>query len=453
MTLSPSTGVRGVARSEGACGTVCLDGVRLLGAEPTDVLVRDGVIAAVGARSESVGARQVDATGLVMLPAFVDLHTHLREPGAEEAETIASGTRAAAEGGYSDVFAMANCAPITDTPRRLTHIAAVAARTAACRVHPVGAITRGLAGRELAPLAEMAAAGARMFSDDGRCVTDAAVMRAALAEARRTGTVVAQHAQCDRLADAGQINAGPAAERTRLPPWPGVAEESIVARDAVLAGETGAALHVCHVSTAGTVEVVRWAKQRGLPVTAEVAPHHLVLDDSLAATGDTLYKVNPPLRGAGDVAALRAALADGTIDAVATDHAPHPAHRKAAEWCDAPFGMLGLETALAIVAEVLTACGAECGSEPDWALIADLMAHTPARIGGVAAVAGRSLRPGEPATFTLVDPAADWTVDPADSHSLSRNSPYAERKFRCRPITTVVSGTVTSDRAGLLTPR
>ena len=381
-----------------------------------------------------------------MLPAFVDLHTHLREPGDEEAETIASGTRAAAAGGFSDVFAMANCDPVTDSARRVEHIAGLA-RNAACRVHPVGAVTVGLAGEQLAPIAEMARAGARMFSDDGRCVTDAALLRAALRESGRARTLVAQHAQCDRMAASGQVNAGSAAEATGLPPWPAVAEEAIAARDVVLAGETGARLHICHVSTAGTVEVVRWAKQRGWPVTAEVTPHHLLLTDDRVRTADATYKVNPPLRTAEDVGALRAALADGTIDVVATDHAPHAARRKTAQWRDAAFGMTGLESALSVVAEVLTGDGRD--GEPDWPLIAELMSRRPARIGGIEAIAGRPLDAGEPATFALVDPQARWRLDPAAMKSLSRNTPFAFMSFRHRVVATVVDGRVTSDAAGV----
>lgn len=438
MTGGAAAAARIPARHLGELGTAVLHRVRLLGGEPVDVRVSGGTIRAIGPDAAGPGARRVEADGLVMLPGFVDLHTHLREPGGEEAETIATGTRAAAAGGYSDVFAMANCTPVTDTPERVAHIAAIAAAAGACRVHPVGAITTGLAGTEPAPITAMAAAGARMFSDDGRCVDDPALLRGALAEARAAGVLIAQHAQCGPIAAAGQINAGPAAERTGLTPWPAVAEESVVARDVVLAAETGARLHVCHVSTAGTVEIIRWAKARGWPVTCEVAPHHLLLTDEHAAGGDTLYKVNPPLRRPGDVAALRAGLREGVIDAVATDHAPHPAHRKAADWCHAPFGMLGLETALAVVAEVL---GAD--AEPDWRLIAETMAHRPARIAGIDHFAGRPLAVGEPATFTLVDPHANWRVDPLVLHSLSTNTPFAPLCLRHRVCATVVAGAVT----------
>ncbi|KUL55367.1 dihydroorotase [Streptomyces sp. NRRL F-4489] len=436
-----------VARPLGPLDSVLLRGVRVLGQGATDVRIDSGRIAAMGpGADDGTAARRVDVSGLVMLPAFVDLHTHLREPGGEDSETIASGTRAAAAGGYSDVFAMANCRPVTDTPRRVESITDLAGRVGACRVHPVGAVTTGLRGQSLAPIGGMARAGARLFSDDGRCVDDPQLLREALLASREAGTVIAQHAQCPRLAGDGQINAGPVADHTGLPPWPAVAEETIAARDVVLAAETGSPLHICHVSTAGTVAVVRWAKQQGWPVTAEVAPHHLMLTDRSAAEADPLYKVNPPLRSAADVTALRAALADGTLDAVATDHAPHPAHRKANDWCHAPFGMLGLETALSVVAEVLVTSG----GGPDWARIAGVMSHQPARIGGITALAGRPLRAGEPATFTLIDPEADWRVDTGELHSLSTNTPFASMTFRNRVVATAVGGRLTHDRIDLL---
>ncbi|WP_326834596.1 dihydroorotase [Amycolatopsis rhabdoformis] len=432
------------ALSGAPLGDLVLTGAAPFGGAPVDLVLSAGRIAAVFPAGTAAGPSPVDGRGLVLLPAFVDLHTHLREPGGEDAETIATGTAAAAHGGYSDVFAMANCSPVTDTPERVRHVLDLAERTASCRVHAVGAITEGLAGQRLAPLDELAAAGARMFSDDGRCVDDPVLVRDALAAGLRTGAVVAQHAQCGRLAGEGQINAGPAAERTGLPPWPATGEETVVARDLVLAADAGAALHVCHVSTARTVALVRWAKEQGWPVTAEVTPHHLLLTDAEAASEDTRFKVNPPLRSPADVRALRAALIDGTIDAVATDHAPHTAAAKAADWCGAPFGMTGLETALAVVAEVLhTARGV------DWALLAQRMSQAPARIGGISAIAGRPIAVGEPATFTLVDPLARWTVDPADTAGRSHNTPFGGLSFTHRPVATVVDGHVTADRGGL----
>jgi dihydroorotase len=425
--------------SRGELDDVVLRGVRPLGGPATDLGIRAGLLV------ESAG-RSIDCTGLIALPAFVDLHTHLREPGGEDAETIASGTAAAAAGGYADVLAMANCSPVTDEPERVTHIRELASATAACRVHPVGAITTGLAGTSLAPIDDLAAVGVRMFSDDGKCVDHAGLLREALRIGRRTATVIAQHAQHGELAAHGQINEGPAAQHTGLPPWPAVAEETVVARDVIIAGETGGRLHVCHVSTAGTVEIVRWAKARGWPVTAEVTPHHLLLDDQQSRTGQTRYKVNPPLRTAADVAALRAALADGTIDAIATDHAPHSRSSKARPWREAPFGMTGLETALAVAAEVLL----DTDGRSDWATIADRMAHRPARIAGLGAIAGRPLRPGEPATLTLVKPDDRWWVDPTETAGKSANTPFARHCFHHRVVATIVEGHVTYDRHGLL---
>ncbi len=415
---------------------VLLSGVLPYGGEPADVLISDGTFVSFLPVGE--GAAQavtvIDATGLVMLPGFVDLHTHLREPGGEASETIATGTRSAAAGGFTDVFAMANTAPVTDTGEKVRHLLDLAENHAVCRVHPVGAITKGLQGLEPAPYSEMANAGVRMFSDDGRCVNNAALTRDALLAAARLDCVLAQHAQSGDLAGEGQINAGRAAESTGLPPWLGVAEETIIARDAILAAETGARLHVCHISTRRSVEIIRWAKSQGWPVTAEVTPHHLLLSDELAALTNTRYKVNPPLRSAEDVQALRAALVDGTIDAVATDHAPHTEEAKAQHWCDAPFGMIGLETALPVVAKVL-----EEAHALDWKEVAKLMSTTPARIGGISAFAGRPLSAGEPATFTLIGEIA-WTVDSRAQYSKSANNPFEGSIFRHRVVATALQG-------------
>lgn len=377
---------------------VTLRGVRPYGGPRRDVTVRDGRIRRVAPPAVDRGADDDD--GLILLPGLVDLHTHLREPGGEESETIATGTRSAAAGGFTDVFAMANTVPVTDTAARVRHLGELVASAASARVHAVGAITTGLAGERLAALVEMRDAGARLFSDDGKCVDDAGLMLRALRTAAEHGLVLAQHAQSAQIVGAGQVNAGPVAERTGLPPWHPAGEEAVIARDAILAGHTGAALHVCHLSTLGSVEVIRWAKAQGYPVTCEVTPHHLMLTDEVAAPGDRgdtsdpRYKVNPPLRAAGDVAALRQALRDGTIDAVATDHAPHTAASKARQWCAAPFGMTALETAVAVVAEVLTG-----PDGTDWELLSRLMSGNPARIGGITADAGRPLAETEPATF------------------------------------------------------
>lgn len=417
-----------------------LRGCRPYGKDPVNVWVRDGIIAGIGAdlvpSSDDVG--MIDADGLVLLPGLVDLHTHLREPGDENAETLATGSRAAAAGGYTDVFAMANTNPVTDSVERVEALRKAAGAQFDCRVHPVGAVTVGLAGTRLAPLAALSAAGVHVFSDDGRCVDDAGLMFAALRLGAEHGFLVAQHAQHGELAGAGQINAGLAATVTGLEPWPGVAEETVIARDVVLAAETGGALHVCHLSTARSVEVIRWAKEQGWSVTAEVTPHHLLLDDALAAVGDPLYKVNPPLRSHADVDALRQAVRDGTIDVVATDHAPHSTERKSGCWAGAAFGMTGLETALAVVAAVLEEEGAT-----DWAMVARLMSETPARLGRIGATAGRPLQAGEPATFCLVDTRSSWTVQTKEQHSKSANTPFAGRSFQSSVVGTAIEGRMT----------
>jgi dihydroorotase len=415
---------------------VILAGVLPYGKEPADVLISDGKFVSFAPTGHEPGKETtvIDVAGLIMLPGFVDLHTHLREPGGEASETIATGTRSAAAGGFTDVFAMANTDPVTDSGEKVRYLLDLAETHALCRVHPVGAITKGLQGLEPAPYAEMANAGARMFSDDGRCVNNAALTRNAMLDAARLDCVLAQHAQNGDLAGEGQINAGPAAESTGLPPWLGVAEETIIARDAILAAETGARLHVCHISTRRSADIIRWAKSQGWPVTAEVTPHHLLLSDELAALTNTRYKVNPPLRSADDVRALREALLDGTIDAVATDHAPHTDDAKARHWCDAPFGMTGLETALPVVAKVL-----EEAQTVDWSRVAELMSATPARIGGISSFAGRPLAAGEPATFTLVD-NADWTVNRENRYSKSANNPFEGTTFRHKVVATSLHG-------------
>lgn len=415
---------------------VVLSGVKPYGGPAADVLIKDGKFVSFLPEGQDHGPEThiVSGKGLIMLPGFVDLHTHLREPGGEASETIATGTRSAAAGGFTDVFAMANTNPVTDTGERVRHVLDLAAHHAACRVHAVGAITTGLQGVEAAPYEEMAAAGARMFSDDGRCVNNAALTRDALIAAAQLGCVVAQHAQSGDLAGEGQINAGPAAESTGLPPWLGVAEETIIARDAILAAETGSHLHICHISTRRSADIVRWAKSQGWPVSAEVTPHHLLLSDELAALTDTRYKVNPPLRSADDVHALRQALLDGTIDAIATDHAPHTKKSKAQHWCDAPFGMTGLETALPVLAKVL-----EDTDRLDWKRVADLLSAAPARIGGIGDIAGRPLTAGEPATFTLIE-SSEWTVSEESSYSKSSNNPFRGKDFRHKVVATSLDG-------------
>ncbi|GAA1891203.1 dihydroorotase [Asanoa iriomotensis] len=410
--------------------TFLVKGVSVLGAEPTDLLIRDGVVAEVG--GDARGAQVVDAAGLVALPGLVDLHTHLREPGREDAETVESGSRAAALGGYTAVCAMANTSPVADTAGVVEQVWRLGREAGLVDVQPIGAVTVGLAGQHLAELGAMAtsAAKVRIFSDDGHCVSDARLMRRALEYVKAFDGVIAQHAEEPRLTEGAQMHEGEVSARLGLTGWPAVAEEAIIARDALLAGHVGARLHVCHVSTAGSVDVIRQAKAAGVRVTAEVTPHHLLLTDERATSYDPVFKVNPPLRTKTDVAALRSALAEGLIDIVATDHAPHAVEDKECEWAYARPGMIGLETALSIVLDVLG---------PDWELIAERMSRTPARIAGLTEH-GRTPAPGEPATFTLFDPAARWEVDPTGSASRSRNTPYAGMTLPGRIVATFLRG-------------
>jgi len=420
-------------------GTWLIRGARPLGGEAADILVRDGLIDSVGTAGAPAGAQLLDAAGLIALPGLVDLHTHLREPGREDAETVETGTRAAALGGFTAVHAMANTEPAADTAGVVEQIWRLGRQAGHCDVHPVGAVTVGLAGAHLAELGAMAdsAARVRVFSDDGRCVSDAVLMRRALEYVKAFDGVIAQHAQEPRLTEGAQLNEGEVSGRLGLTGWPAVAEEAIVARDCLLAAHVGSALHVCHVSTAGSVEIIRWAKSKGWRVTAEVTPHHLLLTDDCAAGYDPVFKVNPPLRTAADVAALRAGLADGTIDCVATDHAPHPVEDKETEWDSAAFGMTGLETALRVVQQAMVDTGLL-----DWAGVADRMSRRPAAIGRLAGPGG-ALGPGLPASLTLYDPDTSDEVDPRGHASMSRNSPFAGRVLPGRVVATFLRGTPT----------
>lgn len=416
-----------------------IKGATLPDGTTSDVLVRDGVIAELGTVTTKAD-ETIDAAGLQLLPGLVDLHTHLREPGREDAETVLTGSRAAAVGGFTAVLAMANTNPVTDTAEAAERVYDLGRRAGLVDVQPVGAVTKGLAGEELAEIGLMARSRAkvRVFSDDGKCVHDARVMRRALEYVKAFGGVVSQHSQDPALAGpTACCHEGELSGRLGLPGWPGIAEEVIVARDVMLARHTGSRVHVAHVSTAGSVEVVRWAKAQGIDVTAEVTPHHLLLTTDLLSGYDPTFKVNPPLRPAEDVEALRAALADGTIDAVATDHAPHARHDKEHAFVDAAFGMLGLETALSVVTTVMVESGLL-----DWAGVARVMSANPARIAGLEGH-GRPIAVGEPAHLTLLDPAAQVVVDRADSVSLSRNNPWHDRKLTGRVLATLLRGTPT----------
>lgn len=393
--------------------------------------------------SEVHDEERLDADGLLALPGLVDPHTHLREPGREDAETIATGTLAAARGGYTAVHAMANLDPVTDTAEAAEHLLALAARDAHAEVVVVGSVTKGLAGEELSEMGLMhrSSAGVTMFSDDGRCVMDSLVMRRALTYARTFGGVVAQHAQDTRLAGPGACcHESEISGRLGLPGWPAQAESAIIARDVELTQLTGGRLHVCHVSTAEGVEVIRWAKSRGVNVTAEVTPHHLYLGTREVESFDTTFKVNPPLRTDEHLEAVREALADGTIDMVGTDHAPHARQDK-----DHPFdvalpGMLGLEQALAVVIEVMVSTG-----RLDWAGVVDRMSAAPASLTG-STTQGRPIAVGEPANLVLVDPAARAVVDRDRTSSKSRNNPYHGRDLPDPVVATVWAGRLTHRR-------
>ncbi|MFE2554181.1 dihydroorotase [Streptomyces sp. NPDC059355] len=418
---------------------ILIRGAKVLGGEAQDVLIDGETIAEVGTGLSAEGATVIEAEGQVLLPGLVDLHTHLREPGREDSETVLTGTRAAASGGYTAVFAMANTFPVADTAGVVEQVWRLGKESGYCDVQPIGAVTVGLEGKQLSELGAMHDSAARVtvFSDDGKCVDDAVIMRRALEYVKAFGGVVAQHAQEPRLTEGAQMNEGVVSAELGLGGWPAVAEESIIARDVLLAEHVGSRVHICHLSTAGSVEIVRWAKSRGIDVTAEVTPHHLLLTDELVRSYNAVYKVNPPLRTERDVMALREALADGTIDIVATDHAPHPHEDKDCEWAAAAMGMVGLETALSVVQQTMVETGLL-----DWAGVAERMSFAPARIGGLDNH-GRPVSAGEPANLTLVDTSYRGVVDPAHFASRSRNTPYEGRELPGRVTHTFLRGRAT----------
>ena len=422
--------------------TVLIKGVRLYGeGDAVDVLVDNGQIAAIGTDVRSPdGADVIDADGQILLPGFVDLHTHLREPGREYAEDIETGSAAAALGGYTAVFAMANTDPVADSAVVTDHVWHRGQQVGLVDVHPVGAVTVGLNGKQLTEMGLMAAGvgQVRMFSDDGVCVDDPLVMRRALEYATGLGVLIAQHAEEPRLTVGAVAHEGPNAAKLGLAGWPRAAEESIVVRDALLARDAGARVHICHASTAGTVELLRWAKEQGISITAEVTPHHLLLDDTRLYTYDGRNRVNPPLREADDAVALRQALADGVIDCVATDHAPHAEHEKMCEFANARPGMLGLQTALSVVVETMVTPGLLT-----WRDVARVMSESPARIVGLPDQ-GRPLEVGEPANLTVVDPDATWTVTGPALASRSDNTPYEDMELPAVVTATLLRGKVTA---------
>ena len=409
-----------------------LVGATIADGSVTNIGVSGGIIKFIG--SDVIG-ESIDAKGLVALPGFVDLHTHLREPGFEQSETVLSGSRAAALGGFTAVHAMANTMPVADTAGVVEQIKSLGDEAGLVQVQPIGAVTVGLGGERLAELGAMANSRAKVtiFSDDGKCVSDPLLMRRALAYVKSFDGVIAQHAQEPRLTENSQMHEGSVSAELGLAGWPAVAEESIIARDGLLAEATASRLHICHLSTAGSVEIIRWAKQRGIKVTAEVTPHHLLLTDELARTYDPVYKVNPPLRTDADVKALREALVDGTIDIVATDHAPHPVEAKECEWSAAAFGMLGLETAASIAQLVLIDSGAS-----NWQRFSEVMSLNPAGISRLENQ-GQALEAGNVANITMIDPNASRVISGGGA-SKSSNQPFEGIELPGAVIHTIYRG-------------
>ncbi|AWB81830.1 dihydroorotase [Corynebacterium yudongzhengii] len=410
--------------------------------EPVNVLLDGGVIAEMDHTVDKSRTyhQRIDGRGAVLLPGLVDMHVHLREPGREDTETIVTGSQAAALGGFTAVFTMANTQPVTDQPVIADSVWHKGRAAGLCDVHPVGSITKGLKGETLTEFGMMTRGDAqvRMFSDDGRCVNDPLVMRRAVEYAAGLDVLLAQHAEEHRLTEGAVAHEGENAARLGLRGWPRVAEESIVARDILMTRDYGGRMHICHASTAGSAELLRWAKSQGVKISAEVTPHHLLLTDAKLDTYDGVYRVNPPLREDSDTAALRQALLDGTIDVVATDHAPHGSEDKCVEFDQAKPGMLGLETSLAVIAEIFVKPGLA-----DWRFVAKVMSERPAEITRLADH-GRPLAVGEPANLTLVDDDHTWTVDGTQLASKSENTPYEGMTYSTRVAATLLRGRVTA---------
>ena len=425
-------------------GKTLIKNATLADARVCDVLIENGVIQAVAPSLNDSEAVIFDASSMILMSGLVDLHTHLREPGKEDSETVLSGSRAGIKGGYVALSAMANTSPVADTAGVVEQVYRLGKIAGLLDVFPIGAVTQGIEGIVLAEIGAMAdsVAQVRVFSDDGNCVSDPLVMRRALEYVKKFGGVIAQHAQEPALTSGSQMNEGIVSATLGLKGWPAVAEEAIIARDVLLAEHVGSRLHICHLTTAGGVEIIRWAKARGIDVTAEVTPHHLLLTDESARSYDPIFKVNPPLRTEKDVMALRHGLADGTIDIVATDHAPHPGESKECEWQEAAFGMLGLEHALSIVAATMVESGLM-----DWAGVQNRMSTAPARIGGYSDH-GREVTVGAPAHLTVINPKASYRVDRDQLQSKSRNTPFHGMEFSARVIATFFHGEMVYSEGG-----
>jgi dihydroorotase len=407
---------------------------RLLDDQVVDVVVSNGVISEIG-NSLNKG-KKIDAEKNLLIPGLVDLHTHLREPGREDSETVATGSMAAAKGGFTAISAMANTFPVADTAGVVEQVYRLGQEAGFCDVFPIGAVTQGLAGKSLAELGAMANSKAkvRIFSDDGKCVSDALLMRRALEYVKTFNGIIAQHAQEPALTVDSQMNEGIVSSKLGLVGWPAVAEEAIIARDILLAEHVGSRLHICHLTTAGGVDLVRFAKARGISVTAEVTPHHLLLTDDLVTNYDPVFKVNPPLRTEKDVIALRNGLADGTIDIVGTDHAPHPTEDKDCEWQSAAFGMVGLETALSVVVKAMIET-----KLMSWSDLVDRMSITPAKIAGYSRH-GQNLSVGAAANLTIINTTANWVVDRNRLASKSKNTPFEGMQMPSQVVHTFLNG-------------
>ena len=407
---------------------------RLLDGSVVDVSVNNGIISEIGNGLNK--GKKVDAAKNLLIPGLVDLHTHLREPGREDSETVATGSMAAAKGGFTAISAMANTFPVADTAGVVEQVYRLGQEAGFCDVFPIGAVTQGLAGKSLAELGAMANSKARVriFSDDGKCVSDPLLMRRALEYVKTFNGIIAQHAQEPALTVDSQMNEGIVSSKLGLVGWPAVAEEAIIARDILLAEHVGSRLHICHLTTAGGVDLVRFAKSRGINVTAEVTPHHLLLTDDLVSNYDPVFKVNPPLRTESDVLALRNGLADGTIDIVGTDHAPHPTEDKDCEWQSAAFGMVGLETALSVVVKAMIDT-----KLMSWSDLVDRMSIAPAKIAGYTSH-GQQIKVGSAANLTIIDTNANWIVDRNRLASKSKNTPFEGMKLPAQVLHTFLNG-------------